>query len=498
MVLFDLAQPHALYGVTEYDDGVYLASALRLIAGHLPYRDYAFVQPPGIALVLTPVALIAHVTGTRTALAVARILTAVVVGVNAGLCAALVRHRGVAAALVAGGVLALYPPAFWAVHTAMLEPYLDFFTLLGANLAFSRGVPARRARLIAAGVCFGISGSIKVWGLIGAVVLCICLCREIRRALTFGLGTLAGLIVTCGPFFVAAPSAFWHQVVTSQLQREAIARTTVTERLFNLAGLHGLNFSVAPANSGSVGLIVLVLAAVLVIGGLLLPVGRRGPSALESFVVLGAICAAGAVFVPVEFYTHYVFYPALFFAAALGLSIGRIGEGALAVLGSLGGRVRRAGPRILGTAALAGAIAIAAAAVVGETTYVSSHSLHIGDPGETIAAHVPKGACTVSDAEILLIVANRVSESPSCPMIIDATGTWLAADPSHPVLTTGSHPHLAAEWKGWFNQADYVVLSDLHPFRIPWTTALYADLHANFAPMALHGGIVWTRRNLAG
>ncbi len=49
-----------LLGVTEYDDGTYFGSALRLVTGVLPYRDFVTVQPPGITLLLAPAALVAR------------------------------------------------------------------------------------------------------------------------------------------------------------------------------------------------------------------------------------------------------------------------------------------------------------------------------------------------------------------------------------------------------------------------------------------------------
>ena len=48
--LFTLTRPGFLTGVSEYDDGVYLGAAIRLTQGALPYRDFAFVQPPGMLL----------------------------------------------------------------------------------------------------------------------------------------------------------------------------------------------------------------------------------------------------------------------------------------------------------------------------------------------------------------------------------------------------------------------------------------------------------------
>ena len=66
-----LSRPGYLTGVTEYDDGPYFGSAVDLLHGVLPYRDFIFVQPPGITLLMLPAAALAKVTGTATAMAAA-------------------------------------------------------------------------------------------------------------------------------------------------------------------------------------------------------------------------------------------------------------------------------------------------------------------------------------------------------------------------------------------------------------------------------------------
>src|SRR6266446_2318187 len=67
--LFYLTRPGYLLGVTEYDDGSYFGSAVRLVHGVLPYRDFVFVQPPGITILMVPTALAAKVVGTAWGLA---------------------------------------------------------------------------------------------------------------------------------------------------------------------------------------------------------------------------------------------------------------------------------------------------------------------------------------------------------------------------------------------------------------------------------------------
>jgi hypothetical protein len=93
--LFYLTRPGYLLGVTEYDDGSYFGSAVRLVHGMLPYRDFVFVQPPGITLLMTPVALLARVTGTDWGLGLARIITMLAGAAGVALAGLLVRHRGV-------------------------------------------------------------------------------------------------------------------------------------------------------------------------------------------------------------------------------------------------------------------------------------------------------------------------------------------------------------------------------------------------------------------
>src|SRR4051795_10053363 len=50
-----------LGGYDDYDDRVYFAGSQALIAGRLPYQDFVLLHPPGILLVLSPLAALARV-----------------------------------------------------------------------------------------------------------------------------------------------------------------------------------------------------------------------------------------------------------------------------------------------------------------------------------------------------------------------------------------------------------------------------------------------------
>ena len=94
--------------VGYYDSGV-LAATMHLISGVLPYKDFVFVNPPGLLILLTPFGVVCRIFGSHDGLIVARVATSIVTAANVSLLAWLVRHRGRVAMLIAGLGLALLP-----------------------------------------------------------------------------------------------------------------------------------------------------------------------------------------------------------------------------------------------------------------------------------------------------------------------------------------------------------------------------------------------------
>src|SRR5215470_4848676 len=225
--------------VTQYDDGPYFGSAVRLVHGVLPYRDYAFVQPPGITVLMSPVALLTYLTGTAWGLALARILTVLAGAAAVALTGLLVRHRGTLAVLLAGGALALYAPAASASHTVLLEPWLVLFCLIGAVTVFDGDqVSASTRRLVWGGPVFGFAGAIKAWVLVPVLVIAALCVRNLRRAATFLAGVAAGFLVAILPFAAASPRLFYDDVVVAQLARIGHP-VPVWHRLQSMIGIPG-------------------------------------------------------------------------------------------------------------------------------------------------------------------------------------------------------------------------------------------------------------------
>src|ERR1700683_3480933 len=75
MSLWQLSVPEIL---SAYDSGVYLAATIHLVSGVLPYKDFTFVQPPGILLLMSPVGLFSRVFGTHDGFIMARVVSSVV------------------------------------------------------------------------------------------------------------------------------------------------------------------------------------------------------------------------------------------------------------------------------------------------------------------------------------------------------------------------------------------------------------------------------------
>jgi len=489
--LFTLTRPGFLTGVSEYDDGVYLGAAIRLTQGALPYRDYAFVQPPGMLLLLTPAALLARLTTTATALAFARVLTVLASTACVPLAGNLVRYRGALVTGVTCGILAVYPDDIAAAHTLLLEPWMNLCCLLAANAAFRRGKIARPARLAWAGVALGVAGAVKFWAVVPAVVLlAVCLLvagQRSRRAGAYLAGLAAGFVLPVAPFALAAPAAFVRSTLLDQASRVGtviplslrlahltglIDVMTTNGKLSLQAGSHSIfaNSVAAGLSTASAGWVPFAVAA---IGVAAIAAGYgaspRRPSHLEWFSLVTLVLATVLILSYSAFFYHY---PA-FVAPWLALTAGGAAAG---LIQSLAGSQRSR--RVL-MAAFAVVIACIAAVQVAEVATASVTS------SAAIGRLIPEGACVVTDETSVVMSADRfASPRPGCSDIIDSLATTLVL--SHGVSVqagAAKSASVVAAWQAILGHSDYVWLSGGNHRRIPWTPALTAWFQRNFRPV---------------
>ena len=460
LAIYQLSRPGLLFGVSEYDDGAYFGSAVRLANGAMPYRDFVLVHPPGFELLASPLALLSRLIGTRDALAAIRLFMPLVAAANVVLVGALVSHRGRLATLVAAGIMAVFPAEVIATHTVLLEPLLDVFCLLGAVLVFDRGrFAASRVRLLAGGAAFGFAGAIKVWAIIPMLVVAIvCLPVVRNRLLPYLGGVVAGFAIPTLPFFIVAPGAFAHDVLATQLRRiGASGRIGMAHRLADLTG----TTSVA---GGAVSITVLALVACLVVAAFV--AAHRLPSRFEWFAIGSAVAVGALLLTPAQFYSHYAVFFAPFLAVVVGIAAGLVFD------------------RRPLRAALAVAVVALAALFANQVHLVAAESAR--DVAPAVDAVIPKGACALADSSADLITANRfVSAIPGCTKIADPYGTTIAYG--------GKTPAALVVWRGAFAHADYLVLYSLRNGRVYLAPSLRAELADQFHLVRSGGLLIYVR-----
>jgi hypothetical protein len=485
--LFYLTRPGYLLGVTEYDDGSYFGSAVRLVHGVLPYRDFVFVQPPGITLLMAPAALLSKVIGTDGGLAVARILTMLAGAAGVTMTGLLVRHRGILAVLLACGVVAVYPDSVSSAHTLLVEPWLVLFCLAGAVAVFDGDeITGSRRRLLWGGAAFGFAGVIEAWAIVPVLVIAVLSLRWPRRAALYVGGVAAGFVIPVLPFAALAPRNFYNSVITAQVGgRVNAARMPLWYRLRQMSGfandLHARHLYV-------LGVIGLTVGFVLVACAVALLLTRRLPPAIEWFGYASAGLVVGIFLWPAQFHYHF----SGFLAPFLGLSVALPAARAMA---AIQGRAQaenaeppQAARLLLWSAAGLAAVGI----VVGAWSQASFEStLQPDAPVAMIAAGrqiIPPGACVLADNVAYTVVANRfVTSVPGCPTIDDGTGANYALSNGRSTTTgAGRVPAVEAMWRSAFEHAQYVWLTGLNRRRIAWTPALTAYFHAHFTHVANH------------
>jgi len=409
-----------LFGTTA-DVAVYVGASVRLVHGALPYRDFVFIQPPGFTLLATPFAFLSELVGTRDALAVLRLCTPLIAVGSVLLVGRITRPYGRPAVLLACGVMALYPAQLYALQDGLLEPVMTIFCLIGIGLAFSgESFTTSPRRLGLAGAAFGFAGAVKAPALLPVIVMLAMCAPQIRGRLTpFAAGVAAGFTLPNLPFIVAAPGAWWHDVLITQLMRiPGTARVPAGTRLSDIT---------AAPDGGAAPVIVVAVALVLVVAAFTLK--RSTPKPLALFALAGASVVAVAQFVPEQYYPQYAAFLAPFLALLTAVVAHRLST-------------LRA-PR----AEMGLAVVIFGALVA--TALWSVHDRSARDSAQAIQTLVPAGACTLSDSPKYLVTSDRfIATSAACPAVTDPFGTSLASGDAR------INPQL---WLSTFSAVDYIV-----------------------------------------
>jgi alpha-1,2-mannosyltransferase len=308
-----------------YDSGVYMAAAMHLVSGALPYRDFTIVQPPGILYLLMPEALLGRIFGTHDAFLVARLVSALVTAFDATLLAWLVRSRGRSAMLVAGVGLVLMPVAIFFSSAVRLEPYCICFILLGALVALtSRGGPSRVStpRLVAAGALFGAAATVEFWAFYPFLAMVFCLAPRVRRrTLAFVGGAAASVTALTAPFLVSTPGRFLSMVFFDQLQRKSNGSTGGESLIWRLIDMTGFSAtSISP--NGTEAVIAFMALGLLVVAAARV---RVSDGAVDSFLAWATILTIGGLMAGPDAFTDFGYFAAPFLLCLVAVSLAKIG-----------------------------------------------------------------------------------------------------------------------------------------------------------------------------
>jgi len=461
--------------MSAFDSGVYFGAASQFAAGHLPYRDFVFVQPPGALVLLWPWAFIGRWTSTSVGFELARAFMVVVVAAVAVLVSRLLRPHGRSAALVGGLAVAFAPTAAFEMTAVKLEPYCLLLGLAGAyGVIQAQGRDPRTTRrlIVAAGVALGVAGAVKLWALLLFLALVVCVWRIGRSlVLRFVAATGAGFALFAGPFFVLAPTQFINQVILAQLLRTHNAQGTVTlmNRLSQLTGLRNTPLAL---NGVEIFAFYGLILVVSVLGYFL-----GGPrSVSDDFFLIATALTMLALLASKEFYNYYGYFLAPLMVGQVVSSVSRVAR-AVRSRESAGRSASRARHRRTSLRLAAGLLI---AAGLGAGAFSGSRLVQVDagpNPPTLIDHYIPPGSCVIFDDAIQGILANRlVAASSSCPVIIDSGGLSMTVGGAHPFKSAA----LARVWRTDFLAVRYVVLAGLTPLGIPWTGALYSWFVAHF------------------
>jgi hypothetical protein len=485
--LWPLIGQHMLNGLLEYDDGVHYAAAAHLVGGALPYRDFVFIQPPGVVLLLAPFAAVGRLAGDPAAMTAARLAVAAVAAASTVLLMRLVnRGAGRVAAVIAGAAYAVWGGAAAAERTVLLEPLLGLgllgaMTLLGdrgtAGGPSAAGGPARRRRrLAAAGLLLGLAVTVKTWAAADIVLLAGWLCWRSgwRAAAAFCCAASDAAAAVCLPFFLSAPGAMFHQVISDQLGRTERLTPDPVVFLHELSGIGEVYGRSGAAPAAAIAVIAAFAAAV----GCTL---WRGPRIWAALAIVQL-----ALIVPQRSYTyHYLDFAAPAVAACAGI----------------------AGAELLRAARRARAMPLAAAAVAAALAALAWQSVTddvVGSPVQPqfrgfFAAH----PCAFSDYPSLLAAAGAESRQVRrhCGNLVDYTGAALAVGDGKMLVRLGRGNHGGLyRFPAWQAQvrtilavSDAAVLS-WRPER--WTPATELFFHQRFRELSQVGYFtLWVLRH---
>jgi hypothetical protein len=444
-----------LQGMIDYDDGVYMGSALALVRGKIVYRDFYMLHPPGIVYVLSPFAALSWVFSDATAFAAARFAFMVLGGLNTFLVGVVASRFGRTAAFAAAGlymvwlVVAKVERSTWLVAPQNTLELLALF-LLAPTLPGPNAIPITWRRAALVGILIGCCGTIQIWGIVTAAVFFVYLFLRtlrqpggwLRPVLAYSIAGFATIAALFLPFFLAAGEKMIRIVIFDQIgRREAgvglIARMRQMEGLPH-AVVTRLHLDYLP---------VIIFAAVMVT---VVVVAWRRPAA-RLWVGLFVAQSVFLLYTP-SFFGHYAAWMVPAAALSIGVTVTTLIDWA-------GTRARLVqAVKLLYAAGLAVYLLM----TLSPQTVGYPVASHPFDPAPIVAA-IKDARCPTSDSPSVLILTGTLRRllEDGCPVLISPSGVSYDSDQNlkGKARNRPNQPEYQAIMQAYFGGSDAAIFS---------------------------------------
>jgi hypothetical protein len=441
----------------SYDSGVYLGAAIHTLHGVLPYRDFTFVQPPGIIYVMLPSATLQWLVGGSAALGSARVLCMAIMVLNVGYVTYLLRRWGHTAQVVAGLTLALWIGTIGLDWAVMMDPYLFLFTALSVEYLIrsieSEELIPRNLRL--SGMFLGIAMLLKLWAAFPFLpILAVAMYFHRRKGLDLLWSAGLTFFGASLPFILSAPVKFFQYNVFTQFTR-SIHPITSGEIVSRLNAFGG--FLLYPlANRGNTGT---ALVAILLLLGFAIFILKRSTERAFVFVLLaGLILCLYSLIQTTIMPLYYLYFGTLFGVALCGVVAEMGRRGLHRYLQALG--IGRQGIVLLLLLGILTGVWYVQQDIKGLRTFNSTELTHNAPLGTlSFFKAVPLGSCVQSNDPYILIYSGLInSDVPGCPAELDSYGIWLVKAPhSAGVNSTRESALVARQWQKILSKSQYYV-----------------------------------------
>jgi dolichyl-phosphate-mannose-protein mannosyltransferase len=295
----------------EYDEGVYISSAQLLLQGHLPYRDFQYVEPP-LALAIYAAVLSSHpiLWGDASTFELARYSTigfGLITLVGVSILAR--RLGGWTSALFSVGLLATDALVIEIDRRAMLEPIVNAFSIF-ALICYVQALDREKSWIwLSAAALLGVFAALlKTAGVIVlGVILLHALWRildavgrrelasagksRVRAFVVLLLAAAVGVIAVTGYFIITNPMQFLRQVYLFHFLRPADGVLSVADRFNEIISNPGSHLTIWMAAGG---------LAIILMRGIMQHDWREW-----RLLVLWMIAVLGMIVVAKTFYLHY-------------------------------------------------------------------------------------------------------------------------------------------------------------------------------------------------